>query len=136
MRGGGFLNRSSHNIRCCTSLWNAGAQKVEVGLGREGRSLHQLGGSSAGGSGARDRGLGQDAEIEVKADQGAAFADRIQETLTQMRLMCKRAFEKNNNYPIPDQRGFDAVHHTANSDDDPKVFRLRAQPIPTVPAST
>ena len=67
---------------------------------------------------------------------GAAFADRIQETLTLLRLMCKRAFEKNNNYPIPDQRGFDAVHHTANSDDDPKVFRLRAQPIPTVPAST
>ena len=67
---------------------------------------------------------------------GAALADRIQETLTLLRLMCKRAFEKNNNYPIPDQRGFDAVHHTANSDDDPKVFRLRAQPIPTVPAST
>ena len=59
-----------------------------------GRSLHQLGGSSAGGSGARDRGLGQGAEIEVKADQGAAFADRIQETLTLLRLMYKRAFEK------------------------------------------
>ena len=58
-----------------------------------GRCLHQLGGSSAGGTGARDRGLGQGAEIEVKADQGAAFADRIQETLTLLRLMYKRALK-------------------------------------------
>ena len=38
--------------------------------------------------------LGQGAEIEVNADQGAAFADRIQETLTLLRLMYKHAFEK------------------------------------------
>ena len=56
-----------------------------------GRSLHQLGGLSAGGSGARDQGSGQGAEIE--ADQGAAFADRIQETLTLLRLMYKRALK-------------------------------------------
>ena len=65
-----------------------------------GQSLHQierlavLMAQSEGNESMRDHGSDQGEGGKSGSRIGAAFADRIQETLTQMRLMCKRAFEK------------------------------------------
>ena len=46
---------------------------------------------SEGNESMRDHGSGRGEGGKSGSRIGAAFADRIQETLTQMRLMCKRA---------------------------------------------
>ena len=62
-----------------------------------GQSLHQierlavLMAQSEGNESMRDHGSDQSEGGKSGSRIGAAFADRIQETLTQMRLMCKRA---------------------------------------------